>query len=214
MFFRLMAVLALASGISLYGQTNDGPFQVRYASNLVIGDSVINISNDGASSPLMITGGILDNPQNGNLCVNVYTYTPDEQLSSCCSCFVTPNGMVSLSVRNDLVSNPLTPIIPTSVVIKLLATSGDAGAATCNAAQPGQVRPGMLAWGTTLHPLPATPGSPATTWAVVETRFSVGNLVDPEFTRLQQLCGFIKANGSGYGVCKSCRFGGLGAASK
>ena len=30
-------------------RTLDGPFQVRYASNLTVGDSVINITNTGAN---------------------------------------------------------------------------------------------------------------------------------------------------------------------
>jgi hypothetical protein len=32
-----------------------------------------------------------------------------------------------------------------------------------------------------------------------------------EFGRLTSLCTLINANGSGFGVCRSCRLGGLGA---
>ena len=32
-----------------------------------------------------------------------------------------------------------------------------------------------------------------------------------EARRLQDLCTFIQANGSGFGICSSCRLGGLGA---
>ena len=78
-------------------------FQVRYASNLSVGDSVINITNGG-------TQGGTD--PSGNICVNVYAFSPDEQLVSCCSCLVTPNGLVHLSANNDLVSNTLTGIRP------------------------------------------------------------------------------------------------------
>jgi len=31
---------------------------------------------------------------------------------------------------------------------------------------------------------------------------------------MTQLCAFIRANGSGYGICKSCKVGGLGASAK
>ncbi|MBY0506027.1 MAG: hypothetical protein K2X03_19075 [Bryobacteraceae bacterium] len=41
---------------------------------------------------------------------------------SYCSCPITPNGLVSLSAQRDLVSNTLTPAVPTSLVVKLLAT--------------------------------------------------------------------------------------------
>jgi hypothetical protein len=33
-----------------------------------------------------------------------------------------------------------------------------------------------------------------------------------ELTKLTTYCGFIQANGSGYGICKSCREGAAGAA--
>jgi hypothetical protein len=217
MNIRFFAIAALVSSVAAFGQ--DGGFQIRYASNLAVGDSVINLTNDGASS----TAGdaTMGAAQNGNICVNVYAYTPDEQMASCCTCIVTPNGLNSLSVRSDLASNPLTPVIPSAMVIKLVATPGDSPA-VCNAAKwnnaaldnRNQVVAGLLAWGTTIHALPVTPGTPATTYGLVETAFSNGNLSLAEATRMQQLCGFIKANGSGYGICKSCRLGGLGSASK
>ena len=195
--------------------SKSGGFQVRYASNLTIGDSYVNFTNDGASSTStgLETGGF----QNGNLCVNVYTYSPDEQLVSCCTCQVTPNGLASLSVSNDLVSNTLTPIRPSAAVMKLVGSTGANG--SCNAATVSRtganlLSPGLIAWGTTIHALPTTNGTPAGTYGVTETPFSRATLSDPELMRMTQLCGFIQANGSGYGICKSCRFGGLGAATK
>ena len=186
-------------------------YQVHYAANLNAGDSVINFTNNGSSSG----DAGLNGAQNGNICVNVYTYSPDEQLVSCCSCMVTPNGLASLSVVNDLTSNTLTPIRPTAVVTKLLASSGTGG--TCNAATvtrdgaTNRLAPGLDAWGTTLHGLPTTPGMPAGTYGVTETRFKRALLSDAELTRMVQFCAFIQANGSGYGICRSCRTGGLGA---
>jgi len=73
---------------------------------------------------------------------------------------------------------------------------------------------GLLAWGTTIHELPVTPGTPATTYGVTETAFSNATLSAIELTRMTSLCAFIRANGSGYGICKSCRVGGLGASAK
>ena len=180
-------------------------FQVRYASHLDVGDSFINITNTGASSTTAFP------VQNGNLCVNAYTFSPDEQLISCCSCLVSPNAIVSLSARNDLISNTLTPAVPTSIVVKLLATT----ATTCNAATAANaLAPGLQAWASTLHALPVTPGSPFQTYGMTETPFTVGTLSSAEFTRITSLCGFIQNNGSGFGICKSCRLGGLGAAGK
>lgn len=184
-------------------------FQVRYASNLNIGDSVIDITNTGSSS----TTGLP--VQNGNLCVNVFTFSPDEQLVSCCSCLVTPDGLVSLSARNDLISNTLTPGTPTSIVIKLVATNGGTLASSCNPSTVGvgnnSLANGLAAFGTTLHALPVTPGTPATTYGTTETPFTQATLSTAELTRITTLCGFNQTNGSGFGVCKACRLGGLGA---
>jgi hypothetical protein len=193
---RLFCVAALVLATAAFAQTQgvvaaDSPFQVRYASNLAVGDSVINITNTGAAG--------------GNICVNVYTFSPDEQEVSCCSCVVTPNALVSLSVKNDLVSNTLTPAVPGSVVVKLLATTGGA----CNAAVPGAPATGLAAWGTTLHALPA-----AGEYALTETRFTPATLGEAELARISALCGFIRSNGSGYGICRSCRLGGLGGARR
>jgi hypothetical protein len=184
-------------------------FQTRYSSNLSSGDSVINITNTGESSTAAFP------TQNGNICANVYTFSPDEQLISCCSCLVTPDGLQSLSARNDLISNTLTPGVPTSIVIKLLASAGGATQSSCNASTVGTgtnvLAPGMAAWGTTIHALPVTPGSPATTYGETETAFTNATLSEAEARRITTLCGFIQTNGSGFGVCRSCRFGGLGA---
>ena len=212
----LLAAIVLCS-IVAFAQPADLPFQVRYASNLNIGDSVINITNTGASSTVAFP------TQNGNLCVNVYTFDRNEELISCCSCLVTPDALVSLSARNDLISNTLTPGVPTSIVVKLLSSLGGTTAASCNAstvtatgvpATPNLVAPGLAAWGTTLHALPVTPGTPATTYGVTETAFTPATLSAAELARITGLCAFIQTNGSGFGICKSCRFGGLGAAKQ
>jgi hypothetical protein len=215
--FLTFAAFALAS-VAAFGQTTtvdqsvaDTGFQVRYASNLTIGDSVINMTNTGASSTSDGLG--IGGAQNGNICASVYAYSPDEQLVSCCSCNVTPNGLNSLSVKNDLASNTLTPIVPSALVIKILATSPTTCSNTTAATvQRADLRKGLVAWGTTIHALPA--GGGVTTYGVTETEFHNSELSEAERIRMTQLCSFIRANGSGYGICKSCAVGGLGAGKK
>lgn len=170
-------------------------FMVRYASNLSIGDSVVNLTNTGAASTVALP------VQNGNINANIYVFSPDEQLISCCCCQLTPDGLASLSVRNDLISNTLTPGVPTSAVIKIVSTLAPAGTLT----------DGLAAFGTTLHSLPVTPGSPAVTYGTTETQFTPATLSAAELTRLTTLCGLIQVNGSSFGICKFCRLGGLGA---
>src|SRR5436190_23995183 len=101
--------------------TTDNFFQVRYASNLTQGDSVVNFTNTGANGASLWGPGF--GGAAGNICVNVYAFSPDEQLISCCSCLVTPNGLQHVTANNDLVSNTLTGVRPDSIVIKLVSTS-------------------------------------------------------------------------------------------
>lgn len=196
--FRMSLTLTALMATHAVAQPSDA-FQVTYAPNLVAaragltsgavaiaGDSVINITNANTSG--------------GNICVNVYAFSPDEQLVSCCACPVTPNGLVSLSARNDLISNTLTPGVPTSIVIKLLATTAPVGG--CNAASPtaASLVAGMRAWATHLHIAP---------FGLTEDAAQTAALSAVELAKLTSLCGFIQANGSGFGICRSCRLGGL-----
>jgi hypothetical protein len=181
----------------------EGVFQIRYLANLDKGDSYVSFSNAGTLSGA--------DPA-GRLCVNVYTFDPAEELISCCACPVTPNGLNSLSARNDLISNTLTPGVPTSITVKLLSSLPVSG--VCNAAAPtaGTLVRGMRAWATTLHL--NTSGSPAIGYQHTETPFSRAELSVSELAKLTAFCSFIQSNGSGFGICKSCRTGALGAVNK
>ena len=221
---RSTLIASFALSVVAFAQnpaTVDTPYQVRYVSNLNLGDSVINITNSGARGAGLAAGTTASTT--GAICVNVYAFSPDEQMISCCSCAVTPNGLISLSARRDLVNNTLTPAVPTSIVVKLVATVPVLNSCAGSAASWGApVAPattaltsGMLAWGTTVH-AGAAAGSAA---VITETPFLPATLsgtgilpVDiGEARRLQDLCTFINANGSGFGICATCRLGGLGA---
>jgi len=195
--------------------STDTPFQVRYASNIrpsgntTIPDSVINITNTGARGGVTNTSGTTASI-GGSICVNVYGFSADEQMASCCSCPVTPNGLVSLSADADIASNVLTPARPTSLVIKLLATVpvGGSCAGSAGAVATATLAPGLAAWGTTPHSTAALGAGP---WAITETEFKPSTLSASELAHLGSVCSFIIGQGSGFGICRSCRLGGLGA---
>jgi len=181
------------------------PFQVSYFSNLNIGDSVINATNTGARGAGLGSG--TSAATTGAFCLNAYAFSPDEQLVACCTCPVTPNGLVSLSLKGDLLSNTLTPAVPNSVVVKLSATLPVGGVCVGNAASMAltNLSPGLAAWGTHVHPTsPPDAG-------VTETPFKGAILSQGEVDRLATLCTFIIGNGSGFGICRSCWLGGRGA---
>jgi hypothetical protein len=226
MNLRTLAIAAVALSAVAFGQTpvssNDGPYQIRYASNVTTGDSYIDISNDGASmTTTTIQAATNSLAVSGSLCVNAYAFAADEEILSCCSCPLTPNGLVSLSVQRDLLNNTLTGrAAPTSIVIKLVATAPPA-AGVGTTANPcgtsaslvtvGNLVPGMVAWGTSLHANTSSVGT--ATYALTETPFTVADPSAAELARLANTCAFIQAQGSTFGICNSCELAGLGASA-
>jgi hypothetical protein len=198
----LIASLAFAG--AAFAQTPaafDTAFQVRYMSNLNAADSVVNITNTGQQGAALPAGTAAT--ITGSICANIYAFSPDEQMISCCSCPVTPNGLVSLSARRDLISNTLTPAVPTSIVVKIVGSRPTRQGSCTNSAAAidgDNIVGGLLSWGTTVKAGNAT----------VETAFSSAFLSEGEGRRLRDLCNFIQANGSGFGICRSCTLGGLG----
>jgi hypothetical protein len=211
--FAITAVVLLCT-MTAFAQPNvtlDSPFQVRYAANVAPTspiDSYVNITNTGARGAGLQSGTSAS--ITGSICANVYAFSPDEQMISCCSCPVTPNGLRSLSAKRDLVSNTLTPAVPGSIVIKIYGSVPAGGSCAGSAAAPGAATSGLVAWGTTAHA--AAPGGLPN--AVTETAFVPATLSAGELTRLTQLCTFIIANGSGFGICESCQLGALGGSRR
>jgi hypothetical protein len=211
----LFATFACVVANAQTPSTSDGPYHVSYCSNLAVGDSVINITNDGANPvpPLPGDGYGTSASVPGSICANVYAYNADEQVVSCCSCPVTPNGLVSLSCKNDIASNPLTggaTGAPTAVVVKVVATAPAGGSCNNSALLAGTptLVPGLVIWGTHLH---SNTSAAAGTYGLTETTFVPATLTAAEQARLAYGCNVVANVGSGFGVCASCRLGGLGS---
>jgi hypothetical protein len=184
----------------------DGSFQVSYAADPAAGESYINIINTGANGAALLGPGF--GGAAGNMCVNVYAFAPDEQEISCCSCLLTPNSVANLGVNRDLTSTTLTGVVPTSVVIKLVATlagtGGSGTSCTASAAAEGTLVNGLVAYGTTPQPV-------GTSFSAVEHTFVPSTLSAAEYASITGRCASILGNGSGFGICASCRAGALGA---
>jgi hypothetical protein len=206
------AITVQVGQAAAWNGTGDARFLVGYASNLNAGDATINVTNSGMMGAGLQSG--MSASITGSICVNVYGFAPDEQMVSCCSCPVTPNGLRSLSVNRDILSNLLTPATPTSIVIKLLASVPQGGSCVNSAANVtgDNLAGGVVAWGTSVHSASTPPasGQQSGPFTLTGHRFIPGTLHAGELSRLQQLCNFTLANGSGYGTCKSCQAGGLG----
>jgi hypothetical protein len=183
-------------------------YQVNYISNLNIGDGCVNVTNAGSRGGFD-ANDIFGRPA-GGICVNTYTFDPNEEMLSCCSCYVSPNGNSSLCANNDLLFHTLTGARSNAIVVKLLATVPNGTA--CNPAAPIQENPagpskagdlttGLRAWATTLHQNTSTAGI---TYQTTDKKFENTALSPSELQKLILLCGSILTNGSGNGVCHSC----------
>jgi len=78
--------------------------------------------------------------------------------------------------------------------------------APCNAANPDIDFAIVTTFGTTIH------ANPNGSYTASDYRFVGASLSPSQFQKMTSYCGFIQANGSGYGICKSCREGAAGAA--
>jgi hypothetical protein len=239
-----LVLAAMAMSTVAFSQSTSTFMQVGYAANLNVGDSVVNLNNTG------LQGGFIsaNPPTSGNICASVYVFDPQEEEIGCCSCLITPHGLNSLSVRNDLISNNLTPAVPTSVSITILDMEpgldtsnhftvcnpvpnvlgqandpyynpvGFPGNAAGDPQKGALVLTSSLAvWGTTLEP-----AGTAGTYAPVNVPYfapftndsPIPNNALNDLTDIFSTCNFIQANGTGFGICKSCRLGALGGAKQ
>jgi hypothetical protein len=201
------SVTGLTATASIIVDPPDG-ILMSYVSNLNQGDSSVDLTNGGQNGAFLGQNG-----SNGDICANVYVFDPAQELLACCSCLVTPDGLNSFSVKNDLINKSLTSATPTSLVIKIVATPRIT-TATCagTAAAPptGALAGGLRAWGTTLHQN-TTAG-----YSVTENAFQPVIVGTAEFTSLSQMCGFVIAEGSNnFGFCNNaCANTGLSGAKK
>ena len=189
--------------------TSSASFQMRYAANLNIGESYIDITNTGANGAALLGPGF--GTAAGNICVNVYAFDPGEELIACCSCLVTPDQTVNLGVNRDLTVKTLTGVVPNSVTVKLLTSlaGGDGTGTSCTnsaaTATTAALVGGLAAWGTTVH------ADPTGAYPTTETPFTPSTLSQSELASIGGRCAAILGNGSGFGICNSCRAGALGA---
>uniref|UniRef100_A0A372IUR0 Uncharacterized protein n=1 Tax=Paracidobacterium acidisoli TaxID=2303751 RepID=A0A372IUR0_9BACT len=161
-------------------------FKVNYFSN-----------NAGAAPDATVR---IDNPglTYGNLCAMVYVFDADQQLTECCGCVETHNGLRTLSVRRDLTSNPLTGVISSNGVIKIVSAA--VNNSPCDPTSNVKPTANLRAWVTHIQ------NPVGTAYPITETESSDSTLGASELANLQAQCSFVNILGSGHGIC-SCGTG-------
>ncbi len=175
----MLALLGLVG--MAHGQS---PYRIEYFSNANTSgapDATLRLDNDGAAA-------------GANLCADIFIFDSNEEMSECCSCLETPDGLRTLSVDSDLTANPLTGVILSTGVIKIVAAAPTNGKcpppSTILLVPDGEIQ----AWATHIQ---------SSTNALTETTSQVSSFSSNEEKKLAMQCGAIRAVGSGKGIC-SC----------
>jgi hypothetical protein len=128
----------------------------------------------------------------------VYVFDADQQMTECCGCVETHNGLRTISVRNNLTSNPLTGVRSTNGVIKIVSAA--VNNSPCDPTSNVTPKANLRAWATHIQ------NAVGTAFPITETESSDSTLGATELANLQAQCAFVNILGSGHGIC-SCGTG-------
>jgi hypothetical protein len=177
--------LVLGGGAAM---AQDSVYDLSYYSNAnTTGapDGVLRLVNDG---------NLAANSPAGDLCAAIYVFDNREELIECCSCKITPNGLLTLSVNKNLTNNTLTSKIPTRGVIKVLSSTHVAG--VCDPTV-SPLHIGIRGWLTHIQQ------AAGTSFSQTEEELTDSTLGTAEYADLIEDCGVEIELGSGQGQC-SC----------
>jgi hypothetical protein len=186
-FGATAAALILALG-STTAVAQDLPYALSYFSNAhttAAPDAALRLVNDGFVS---------DASPAGDLCASIYVFDSTEEMNECCSCPVTPNGILSLSVNTNLTSNTLTGATPTRGVVKVISSSPTVGGCI---PQFVVQQIGIRGWITHIQK------GTGTGFSQTEEELTDSNDSFPEAIDLAEDCEVLRELGSGRGIC-SC----------
>ena len=145
----------------------------------------------------IVNPGIQSTPSTlGTMCANIYVFDQSQELKECCSCPVTANGTLRLSVNADLTSNPGNgrPFFLGQGTIDVIpGTVPSTG--VCDPANISPA-PDLNVWATHIGF-----GEAASGVAVTESEAADLSLSGTQMTNLVSLCNFIEINDSGTGIC-------------
>ena len=184
----LMLILGAGSAVA-----QDNVYALSYFSNAHTAnapDGTLRLVNDG---------NVSDSSPAGDLCASIYVFDSTEELQECCSCRITPNGILSLSVNASLTANTLTGRTITRGVVKVVSSSPSAG--VCNAAV-STPHIGIRGWLTHIQRGIATGTVPAA-FNVTEEELTDSSFGAAEQADLAEDCTVLQELGSGFGIC-SC----------
>jgi len=140
----------------------------------------------------------------GDVCANVYVFDANQEMVACCSCRITPNGLLSISVGNSLTNNPVTSVVPVSGAVKIISTLARGTTACTPLTYNGGIQPSLVGWASHIETSGGTAAGTFISVAELLGWFEVpaatgANASEQDF--LPQACQFARYLGSGKGTC-------------
>jgi hypothetical protein len=183
--FRTLVLCTLALALSVAyssASTTPGPdtFKVDYFANANTSgasDATVRLTNPGTS---------------GNICAAIYVFDPNQEISECCSCLLSPDGLRTLSVDTDLTSAPLTGVMLTAGSIEIVSTPPLANGVCPALPISLSPRPALRAWATHIQ---------NGTFAITETASQDATLSTAEERRIAGQCYAIQLDSGRGGQC-------------
>jgi hypothetical protein len=186
LLFLLATPLSLGSAAFAQNVGDNTVYFVTYFSSgntSAAPDQTIRIVNDGDTA--------------STLWASFYVFDDSEEMEECCSCQVSPDGLLSESLNKQLTASTFSARSEISRgVIKVISSSAPAIESTNYT---NTLAPGLRMWAT--HTQAKNNGGGG--FAVTETLAADSNLGTTEKSNLEILCGWVNYLGSGWGVC-SC----------
>jgi hypothetical protein len=183
LYSALSFALVLAFSVVASAQTTDVNRVTYFDNNGAAGapDAFVHILDPGVASV--------------GLCATIYVWRNDQELSECCSCPITHNGLLTLRV-SGLTANPGDHAgSPVSGSISIISDSA------CDPTAPVPT-PDLRAWATHVN-IDTVGGFDVTETEALDTPLSTG-----EIGEASSRCAFIRVNGSGVGRCDAACSGG------
>jgi hypothetical protein len=131
-----------------------------------------------------------------NICAYIFVFDVQQELSECCACLQTPDGLQTFSINNNLTNNPLTGVTLHTGVIKILSVAPVSNTCPLSSGA-GYITPALRAWTTHIQ---------NSHFTITETPSQDATLSVTEANRLGSECAAIVEVGSGAGIC-SCGTG-------
>jgi len=204
---------------------NDAYYLAYYGNaNMGFPEADLNIVNPGSTGGYSGSQGV--DGIDGDLCANIYVFKADQELAECCSCYLSPNGLRTLTLDGDLTANPVqnTAVVakPHAGLVKIVSSDtlsdGTCVSTQTNAAGTTTTTPmgatsfypdgSLRSWITHVRETTTTP-----LFTLTEVEFRHADLGEEhygsedrndggtELYKIQHQCANIALNGSGFGLC-------------